>query len=342
VATGLTETSYQPEPLLYSQRYYWRVKANDGKDTTSGATWRFNTVEENMPPTLPGNPVPADSLIDTPIDMLFRWYCYDINGDDLTFDFCLGKDENPDVVASDLTTLQYQMTNLDYHSMYYWRVIAKTSQHSTEGPLWCFETKYYNYPPTIPHTPFPSSGSMGVSTNTRLSWNSSDIEGDELTYDIYMSTDSNPAIAEQGWSSKTWYPDNLEPLTTYYWRIDAWDGNHYSHGPIWEFTTGDPNNPPNQPTMPWPADGATGESIYAMLRWSCSDPDGDELMYKVYFGVVPVLNEDHVIALGITDENWELGTLNFNTTYYWKITAHDGEMTSTSDTWSFTTEAVRR
>ena len=338
VASGISETYFTLDTLDYSQRYYWKVKANDGKEITSGAQWRFNTVEENMPPTIPANPVPADSIFDLEIDQLCRWYSYDINGDDVTFDFCLSKDENPEVFAANLTQMQYQVHNLDYHTVYYWKIIAKSAGMISEGPTWSFETRYYNYPPAIPHNPYPYTGTSGVSTNSRLSWNCSDPEDDDLVYDIYLGTETNPQLVVQGYSSMTYYPDSLAALTTYYWRVDVWDGNNYSHGPIWEITTGDPNNPPNVPEMPWPEDRAVGESIYAMLRWSCSDPDGDDLMYKVYFGITEDLTEDHVIALGITDENWELGTLSYNTKYYWKITAHDGEMTSTSETWNFTTE----
>ncbi len=342
VASEISETFFVPDTLDYSQRYYWKVRANDGEETTMSTRWRFNTVEENIPPTLPANPVPSDSVSDASVEQLFRWYCYDINGDAISCDFYLGKDTDPPLVAENLENYEYAVINLDYHTMYYWRIVAKSANMTTEGPLWSFETRYYNYPPEVPHTPYPHSGTIDVSTNSRLSWNCDDPEDDDLTYDIYLGTDSNPQLVVLGYGSMTYYPVSLNPLTTYYWRIDSWDGNNYSHGPIWQFTTGDPNNPPNAPTWPWPEDGAIGESIYAMLRWTCSDPDGDDLMYKVYFGVVPNLNEDHVIALGITDENWELGVLNYNTTYYWKITAHDGEMTATSATWSFTTETFGR
>jgi hypothetical protein len=338
VASDISENYFVPDTLDYSQRYYWKVRANDGKSTTSSSRWWFKTVEENVPPTVPASPVPADSLIDTSVNQLFRWYCYDINGDAISFDFCLGKDENPPVYASDLTDYQFTIDNLDYHTRYYWQVIAKSAGMVTEGPVWTFETRYYNYPPSVPHTPFPQNGSESVSTASRISWNCSDPENDALQYDIYFSTDSNPQLVMQGATSTTYFPQNLEPLTTYYWRIDAWDGNNYSNGPIWSFTTGDPNNPPNAPYMPWPSNGATGESIHAMLRWTCSDPDGDPLMYKVYFSVVPNLNEDHVIAIGITEQNWELATLTYGTTYYWKVMAHDGELSATSETWSFTTE----
>jgi hypothetical protein len=338
VASDISDNFFTLDTLDYSKRYYWNIKASDGKETTAGAQWRFNTIEENVPPTTPASPIPADSLIDTSVNQLFRWYSYDINGDDVTFDFCLGKEENPPVIAWDLSEMMFDVTNLDYHTFYYWKVISHSAGMTTEGPTWCFETKYYNYPPEIPHTPFPHSETTGVSTNTSLSWNCSDEEDDDLIYDIYMGTETNPQLVVLGYGSMTYYPDSLEALTTYYWRVDAWDGNNYSHGPIWEITTGDPNNPPNVPEMPWPVDGAVGESIYAMLRWSCSDPDGDDLMYKVYFGITEDLTEDHVIALGIVDENWELGTLAFGTTYYWKVTAHDGEMMATSGTWNFTTQ----
>jgi hypothetical protein len=42
--------------------------------------------------------------------------------------------------------------------------------------------------------------------------------------------------------------------------------------------------------------------------------------------------------VGNENDSWELGTLDYNTTYYWKITASDGELETTSPTWSFTTE----
>jgi hypothetical protein len=93
--------------------------------------------------------------------------------------------------------------------------------------------------------------------------------------------------------------------------------------------------------MPWPADLAVGESIHAMLRWTCNDPDGDNLVYKVYFGINPNLNESNVVAMGIEEATWELGTLFYNTTYYWKITANDGELGVTGLTWRFTTGTSR-
>ena len=47
------------------------------------------------------------------------------------------------------------------------------------------------------------------------------------------------------------------------------------------------NNPPNKPSNPDPADGATKASGEVMLSWDCSDPNnGDNVTYDVYLGFV--------------------------------------------------------
>jgi len=338
IASDITDIFYQPETLDYSQRYYWKVRANDGSETSISQKWEFTTIAEDTPPTIPSNPIPGNGVENVFINPLLRWYCFDSDVDVISFDLYLDTDQDPQLLAEGLDTYQYQINGLSNHTTYYWKIVAKSNDLITEGPVWSFETGYGNYPPDVPNTPSPDDGDTNVSTHTDLSWECSDYEGDELSYDIYLGTESIPPLLEQDYSGLTYIPEELNPLTTYYWQIDAYDGYNHTLSPIWHFTTGVTNHPPDTPYMPRPADGSDDESVCAMLRWSCSDPDGDVLMYKVYLGTIPNLTEQDIIALGITDENIELGTLEYYTTYYWKITAHDGELTTTSPVWSFTTE----
>ena len=338
VASDLTTNSYIPEVLDYSTNYYWKVEANDGHSTTKSPQWKFHTVEEDMPASEPSNSHPEDNIIDIEIDQLLQWYCYDLNGDALTFDIRIGTTVDPPIVETGLVNLQYNVTDLEYHTMYYWQVIANSTTMTTEGPLWCFETRYYNYPPGIPKIPRPINNATGVSTHTNMLWQCDDPENDPLNYNIYFGTENNPPLLVQGYQSTIYEPGNLEANSTYCWRIDAWDGTNYSYGPVWHFSTGNPNTEPDIPSVPWPSDEADEESIHAALRWTCHDPDGDDLSYKVYFGTVPVLTEYNVIKVGIENATLELETLDYNTTYYWKITASDGELDATSPTWSFATE----
>ena len=96
------------------------------------------------------------------------------------------------------------------------------------------------------------------------------------------------------------------------------------------------NSPPNTPSDPDPEDGETDIDVNVVLSWSCSDPDGDPLTYDVYFDTVnPPVN---LVSSGQSGTTYTPGTLNFGTTYYWKIVAYDIYSTSTSGpVWSFTT-----
>lgn len=97
------------------------------------------------------------------------------------------------------------------------------------------------------------------------------------------------------------------------------------------------NNPPNTPTNLMPENQATNINLNPTLSWIGTDPDGDDLTFDVYFGTNP--NPTNRIANDISQEYHMLQTLNYDTTYYWKIVANDGELTKSSDISSFTTEA---
>lgn len=97
------------------------------------------------------------------------------------------------------------------------------------------------------------------------------------------------------------------------------------------------NRPPTKPSNPNPSDGATGVSITPTLSWSCSDPDGDPLVYDIYFGNNPdkllLVEKDHP-----TTSYQPPTTLQFDTMYFWKVVAKDdkGDVTE-GDLWGFRT-----
>ena len=95
------------------------------------------------------------------------------------------------------------------------------------------------------------------------------------------------------------------------------------------------NIPPNTPTNPNPANGATGIATNNDLSWSCTDPDGDPLTYDVYFGTT----NPPAFKITQTGTTYDTGTMAEGTTYYWKIVAKDPYGLSTAGpVWSFTTK----
>jgi len=102
----------------------------------------------------------------------------------------------------------------------------------------------------------------------------------------------------------------------------------------WEYE----NNPPYNPSDPDPEDGAADVYISCELSWTGGDPDlGDTVTYDIYFGTEidpPLIESDY------PTENYNPGTLEYNTQYYWKIVARDSYGNTTiGSIWSFTTES---
>ena len=96
------------------------------------------------------------------------------------------------------------------------------------------------------------------------------------------------------------------------------------------------NNPPYEPSNPIPPDGATNATPFC-VAWTGGDPDGDLVIYDVYFGnTTPPPKVLSNISFTIYCHT---GGREFNTTYYWKIVAWDKHGASTAGPiWHFTTE----
>ncbi len=199
-----------------------------------------------------------------------------------------------------------------------------------------------NRPPNAPSNPNPPNGAQGVVINPELSWECSDPDGDVLVYDIYLGINpNNLGKIKENHNDKSYQLIDLAFNTTYYWKIVAKDGKGgVTEGPVWSFTTqsqGQINNPPNAPSNPNPPNGAQGVVINPELSWECSDPDGDVLVYDIYFGVNP--NNLENIKKNHSYSSYQLSDLQYNTTYYWKIVAKDGKGGVTEGpVWSFTTQ----
>jgi hypothetical protein len=97
----------------------------------------------------------------------------------------------------------------------------------------------------------------------------------------------------------------------------------------------EPNQPPYVPSNPHPVNGATGVSIATSLTWTGGDPDGDSVTYDVYFGVT----SPPLYVTTVSNPSYNPGALGYETSYFWKIVASDGEYDVAGPIWGFTTRA---
>ena len=101
------------------------------------------------------------------------------------------------------------------------------------------------------------------------------------------------------------------------------------------------NSVPGSPADPLPSNASVNQPVNLALSWKASDPDAADsiLSFTVYLYKSGSFTRE-IVASGINDTMTEVEDLDYNTTYYWQVTAKDSAgLTSNSETWSFTTMA---
>lgn len=298
-------------------------------------------------PTAPCNLVPRDGTTDASRDVDFYWSCgLSECGLGVTHDVYLGTRAslgNGDYQGSTSST-SWDPPTLHYGTRYHWKIVARDENGSTSSEVCSFTTEEEEVictdPPSSACAPSPANGARDVAGSATLAWGcGTSLCGHDVTYDVYLGTDPSLGESEHQGSttSRSWTPPALDHGEMYYWKVVARDQNGSVPGDVWHFSTDAGNEPPSLPGSPTPGDGAAAQStLDPQLCWVCSDPDGDALVFDVYFGTdlpLPLVSE------GQSEYCYASGRLHNNTLYRWRVVARDGMNQPVSGaTWAFTTE----
>jgi hypothetical protein len=207
-----------------------------------------------------------------------------------------------------------------------------------------------------------------VSEPVTLDWeDSTNDDGDTITYDVWYATDPSfdphDEVTELTESTYTFPEGVLTQGDTYYWKVRAWDGYDETWSgpdPYWSFTV---NAPPGDFNLTAPPDGSiVTEPV--VLDWEDSVDPGRMLAvragssrtsvdagrsnltrsitYDVWYAT-DLSFEPHEEVTELNDSTYTFpeGTFSDGTTYCWKVRAWDGydETWSGPDPyWSFTVE----
>jgi len=201
----------------------------------------------------------------------------------------------------------------------------------------------YSYENQAPATPTKPSGPTWLNLNAEGTYNTSAVDpdvGDKVQY--RFDWDANGSHDYSDWTklvpsgTQLNLSNSWETGGTYVVKAQARDllrnKSDWSNG-----LTVVVNSAPNKPQEPDPPNEATNVDADATLSWNCSDHDGDQLFYDVYFeenNPIP----DKLVSSNQTQKWYDPGTMNYSTRYYWRIVAWDEHGISTKgETWYFTT-----
>jgi hypothetical protein len=329
ISEGSSTTCYTLSfDLNQGQSYYWRARAYNG---TVYSAWSGITLT----PSLTCN------------------NSSDADGDALTYDFQVSTTSGfTNIIAqvsglaegASSTTSWTASPELTDETSYYWRVRAYDGEdYSSWSSSHVFTVQLPNNPPVPPILASPSNG---ATVNTLVPVltinNSSDMDGDDLTYSFEVSSNSDftaivaqaQGVAEGSGSTTSWTVSiTLNNQTNYWWRVSAYDGEDYSNNSqtsLFYTDYSEPNDPPTPPMADEPPAGDTVDTPTPILTVSNStDPEGDSLSY--FFEVWDDQKSGLVVASPQVPEedggttSWEVSTaLDESTHYFWRSRAFDG------------------
>ncbi|BBJ28531.1 fibronectin type III domain-containing protein [Athalassotoga saccharophila] len=193
---------------------------------------------------VPSNPVPYNGETGVSLNPTFNFTDVGPAGDKILYDVYFGTSPTSlSKLENQISTTSFFLSfTLKAGTTYYWQIVAhdETTGLIVTGPIWSFTTKSVQ-PPNTPSNPNPYNGQTGVSLSPTLSWSGGGTSGDVIEYTIFFGTSPMPSSILTDGIQNTYYTvTNLNPNTTYYWQIDAYDYTTglYVIGPVWSFTTG--------------------------------------------------------------------------------------------------------
>ncbi len=219
---------------------------------------------------------------------------------------------------------------------YYWRIdeVNDTEPNSPwKGDVWSFMI-----PPKTAYLPDPADNAESIDPDADLSWTGG--FGSKL-HTVYFGDnfdDVNNAVGGLPQGATTYDPGSLELAKTYYWRVDEFDAVGTHKGNVWSFTT------EGAVGSPIPSKGAVDVTQTPILSWTTGVFAAS---HQVYFGsdAEAVKNADtsspeYKGTRDLGSESYDAGSLEWNTTYYWRIDEVNNtnpDSPWTGNIWSFTT-----
>ncbi|MEK7153246.1 MAG: hypothetical protein AAB834_04820, partial [Patescibacteria group bacterium] len=329
LAQNLGSPSFVLTGMVFVTTYYWQVGAKD-----SFGAWAYSptvSVVHSFLNTAPSSPIIQGASLRSlhakePFGDTIAWQAsQDAEGDAIAYSIYLATTPSQSVGSyMGLTTgTALSLAGLRFDTTYY-AVIAASDVYGmgSQSSIFSFNYRQGNSQPSEPVS--ISTGGILVTRQTAfpLSWQaSSDLDGDSLTYSLWTGTNPTNLQLTQNGTNHAGELKNLAFDTTYYWKVGVED----SFGSLVEGATQSvvlvfKNSPPTQPIVTSSSGLITTRNQNYTLTWIESrDADFDPVIYQVFWGT----STEGLTSQEASKASFPIGSLNFSTTYYFQVIAHD-------------------
>jgi len=352
--TVVTDTSKQVNGLSYLTTFYWRIKAFNEAGWGSFSGWsKFTTIIEK--PTTPVLVSPLTGAIGVAQPISLKWFSSQRAS---TYHLHIARDSmfsNLVVNDSTITDTSRVISGLENLTTYYWRVsssnIGGTSSHSE---VYRFTT--IGVPTTVTLVN-PSNNGVNQPINVLFTWTKAldqtvrakQIQREEkvekhetdkqLTVSRYWFEMVTDTISSTNLLRDTVVVDTskqvsgLSYLTTYYWRVKAFNEAGWGSFSSWnKFTT--IIEKPAIPILVSPPNNTINHPTTLILTWTASERVEN---YWLQVGTDSIFTNMIINDSLITELNKQITTNNL-TKYWWRVRAKNiGGVSNWSTTWNFTT-----
>ena len=313
-----TAATFEPGTMSNSTTYYWRIDEVDSGGTTTGNVWNFTTESAASPPGQATSPSPSNSATNVSITADLSWTA----GSGATSHDVYFGTSSPGTSQGNQTATTFDTGTMSNNTTYYWRIDEVNAAGTTTGTVWSFTTIVAT--PGQASSPSPANSATDVSITADLSWTAG---SGATSHDVYFGT-SSPGSSQGNQTATTFDPGSMSNDTTYYWRIDEVNAAGTTTGTVWSFTT--IVVAPGQASSPSPANSATNVSVDTDLSWTAGS---GATSHDVYFGT----SSPGTFQGNQTATTFDSGSIDNDTTYYWRIDEVNAGGTTTGTVWSFTT-----
>lgn len=322
VSSNQKDEYYDVSELMTGETYYWKIIVKDGTDNVTSTILSFTV---NAPPQIILVSPEDSQKTDTTVTL--KWNGKDDDNDDLKYDIYLDKFSSPtEIIANDITTDFYEISDLEEGEEYYWKVAVTDGYKGIESEIYNF---VINNKPSISLTD-PGNKTILSNPSVTLFWSGDDDDDDPLLYDLYFGTELYDEPNVINLTDESFMITDLIEGETYFWRVVVKDDFSNITSETWLFEI---NNPP-EIMIVGPTEGKRVISKTLILYWEGSDEDFDYLYYDVYVDTYSIPNT--IVSLNQEDEFYEVENLEKGLEYFWKVVIKDGSTEKSSDIRTFT------